>query len=429
MHANRSQFPVGQGCFHAGCISQGTSATRDLGDFHYIYDCGSNTMSALREAIGAYRKQTSHVDALFVSHLHEDHVNGIDKLLGAVTVDTVYLPYANDVLSLLNLIEADMDGALSASLVEATIDPRSWFGRRGVSHVVRVLAWTADESDFAEDDVEVDDGPYDERSRVVRADLDGETKSPPPVRTRTTMEEIESGSIVKISIGRDTLDWILVPHVDPTPIRRLTEFRKALKKACGLRPRQWLTATRMADALRTRSKRLKLRNCYEKIISGGSRHNHNRVSMSLYSGPPSVVGSKQAPFYSVIRRTANWSIYSRSISPDWFWSLKVEAPGWIGTGDATLKNTDVRTAWRKTFDRFRHEIGTLLLPHHGSERNFHHELLDFPDLKLCVASAGDPSPYNHPSVVVVDKVVKNGKHFHCTSANPLSGLREEINKM
>ncbi|MCY4584235.1 MAG: hypothetical protein OXE50_15785, partial [Chloroflexi bacterium] len=58
---------------------------------------------------------------------------GLDRLLGAVRVGTVYVPYVDPVMPILDLIEAEAEGALSASLVESRIYPESWFGRRGVS--------------------------------------------------------------------------------------------------------------------------------------------------------------------------------------------------------------------------------------------------------------------------------------------------------
>ena len=72
------------------------------------------------------------VDALFVSHLDADHVSGMDRLLGSVAVDTVYIPYLDPVAHVLDILEAAGEGAVSASLIEARIDPSSWFGRRGV---------------------------------------------------------------------------------------------------------------------------------------------------------------------------------------------------------------------------------------------------------------------------------------------------------
>ena len=51
---------------------------------------------------------------------------------------TVCIPYVGDLVPILDLIEAEKDGTLSGSLIEATIEPESWFGRRGVLRVVRV---------------------------------------------------------------------------------------------------------------------------------------------------------------------------------------------------------------------------------------------------------------------------------------------------
>lgn len=98
MQVTRIQYPVRQGCFHAGHIHWGNDRPNEPGDFHYIYDCGSNNGSALRDTIDIHRTLTSHIDALFVSYLHDDHVNGIDRLLSAVKVDTVFFPYVDEVV-------------------------------------------------------------------------------------------------------------------------------------------------------------------------------------------------------------------------------------------------------------------------------------------------------------------------------------------
>ena len=136
----RSQYPVGQGCFHAGCVKLHDGRSNETPEFNYVYDCGATRQNVVKEAIDFYRIGHRHVDALFVSHLHEDHVSGNDRLLGAVSVGAVYIPYSDDLLPVLDVIEADLEGVLTASYVEAKIDPESWFGRRGVSRVVRVMS-------------------------------------------------------------------------------------------------------------------------------------------------------------------------------------------------------------------------------------------------------------------------------------------------
>ena len=139
MEVTRTQYPIGQGCFHAGHIRWTNKGSSTSDDFHYIYDCGSSDDSAaLHDTIAACRRQTSWIDALFVSHLDADHVNGINRLLGSVSVGTVHIPYVDSVVPILEILEADSSGAVSASLIEAHMDPRSWFGRRGVARIVRV---------------------------------------------------------------------------------------------------------------------------------------------------------------------------------------------------------------------------------------------------------------------------------------------------
>ena len=202
MQVTRIQYPVGQGCFHAGHIRWGNDRSNGSGDFHDIYDCGSSNLSTLHDAIDIYRTQTPHINALFVSHLHDDHVNGIDRLLSEVKVNTVYLPYVDEVVSVLHLIEADLSGALSASLVEATMYPRSWFGRRGVSRVVRVLASPGDKSADEE---------------VAAEEFDGSEEQPRRPGARSSLKEIKSGTRVQVDRARHSVDWVLVPHVDPAP--------------------------------------------------------------------------------------------------------------------------------------------------------------------------------------------------------------------
>ena len=111
----RSQFPVGQGCFHACHLKRVDDGPQAAREFRFVYDCRATKQSAISEAIDYYRVENARVDALFISHLHKDHVSDIDRLLGAVQVDTVYISYLDNLLPVLDVIEADLEGALSGS--------------------------------------------------------------------------------------------------------------------------------------------------------------------------------------------------------------------------------------------------------------------------------------------------------------------------
>ena len=367
MHVTRIQYRIGQGCFHAGSIHERDAADHDVHGFHYVYDCGSDDRRALGEAIDNYKNQTSRVDAVFVSHLDNDHVNGLDSLLSVVEVDTVYVPYVNEVVLVLELIQAELDGALSVSLIEASMDPGNWFRNRGVQRVVGVRESPDDEAPTLGDD---DDPEGPERPRTGPKVDSG--AGDPRVERATTMgsgiEVVDSGYRVPISIRGRSLNWTLVPHVDPAPRERLDRFKAELRKTLGWSAEEPVTFARVADAMREKSKRERLRECYDEIVPRGARRMHNRVSMSLYSGP---VGFEEAQewrhrvLYGPDWRTGDLI----ELLPEPFWSCEEGAVGWIGTGDATLSVKKVRTAWKGTYRPYEDYVATLLLPHHGSKHN------------------------------------------------------------
>ena len=355
-------------------------------------------------------------------------MNGLDRLLGMVKADTVYIPYVDDMVTVLDLIEADLDGALTASLIEASIDPRAWFGRRGVARVVRVLASPGDGPLVGGVDDDPDDGPDDRLPTYTKISMKVDPAFTGRFGTRSGLQEMDSGDMMRIAGQARGLDWVLVPHVDPVPAVQLSDFRKDVRDALELLPRQWITSNRVADALRDTTKRGRLRNCYEKLLPGGARQRHNRISMSLYSGP---TGHPERPLWRhmVLAQPTGWPAWLHGTARIPFWPCERDAVAWVGTGDATLRDDRVRAAWYRTYRPFRHQISTLVLPHHGAPGNFHPDLLDFPNLDLCVVSASDPSRYRHPGASVVQEVLDLGKTLHHVSQKPATGFREDIHSI
>ena len=425
MHVTRFQYPIGQGCFHAGSIRKGDAVYHDDQAFHYVYDCGSDDRQALGEAIDSYKNQAPHVDALFVSHLDNDHVNGLDRLLSVVKVDTVYVPHVNEVVLVLELIQAELDGALSVSLIEASMDPGNWFRSRGVRRVVGVEESPDDGAPGTGDD---DDRERPEGPRAGRK-IDPELGDP-SVQVATAsgsdIEVVASGYRVPIRDRGRLLNWTLVPHVDPAPRERLDRFEEELRKTLGLSAEEPVTPTLLADAMREKSERERLRECYDEIVPGGARRMHNRVSMSLYSGPARI--EEEQEWRHRVLCGLDWRADELiELWPEPFWSCEEGAVGWIGTGDATLNVKKVRTAWKGTYQTYRDRVATLLLPHHGSKRTFHRDVLDYlPYLEVCAASAGHRSRYRHPSESVRLDVASRRKAFFHVSENPQTALLEEI---
>jgi len=78
---------VGQGLFYTGSLYDG--------EYNFIYDCGSTRQSQVNSIVKNYCKNLSknYVDFLAISHLHYDHLSGIDELRKHVSIRKVFLPY------------------------------------------------------------------------------------------------------------------------------------------------------------------------------------------------------------------------------------------------------------------------------------------------------------------------------------------------
>ena len=255
-----------------------------------------------------------------------------------------------------------MNGVLSVSLIEATLEPESWFGRRGVRRVVRIRGsgdspvdgpGTAGPDDFPE-------SPTEDESRWSE-DLRGKSEReltfrelPLPVRRRRSggrlgehgeLLEAEPGFRIVISTRYRSPQWLLLPHVDPAPVERRAAFRVAMRATLGLQPRQRLTSRRLSQALQDGKRREALRECYDEIIAGGARRNHNRVSMSLYSGPESWSANQTWKYWvqscDLVRQFFRWSDmawvpWELEFRP-LLWRAETSSIGWIASGDAALK--------------------------------------------------------------------------------------------
>lgn len=131
---------IGQGLFYSGLLNLRDSKKHNV--FSFVYDCGTDSNKLfLRREIESFKPllpsagthNEKRLDMLVISHLHDDHVNGLKYLLDNVKVDTVVMPYIDDGLKSLALIESSRN---SDFLRTFYLDPVNWLASRGVRRIL-----------------------------------------------------------------------------------------------------------------------------------------------------------------------------------------------------------------------------------------------------------------------------------------------------
>lgn len=85
----RTFHPVGQGAFYSEVI-----CNEDGKKFTVVYDCGSGNGTTVPQRIKDAIERWEHksdIDILFISHFHNDHINGVKQLISKAKV--VVMPY------------------------------------------------------------------------------------------------------------------------------------------------------------------------------------------------------------------------------------------------------------------------------------------------------------------------------------------------
>lgn len=427
----RVQHPVGQGFFHSGLV-HGADGT-----LHYVVDCGSmkKYSTARKSSIRSYisfmkeRSRERRLDVLFITHMHVDHVNGIEELLdprNGLRVDTIVMPLLNDIDRLIVLAKSYTDDRASADseFYRAFIsDPGSAVSRFNPRRVVFVRS--GDGGGGAPGGTDVPPGAPDldlagrlDEGPVWKLAGRGRITGYPDESTRAATDGTGMlvvpdtvAAIVKCEAGH----WLLAPYVDPGISEGRTKFLQALAKERGLSVRKlkvWLEDRSNLESLLT-TDTADLVAAYNSLTA-----DLNVTSLCLYSGP--------ADRSSIDLHCDSYVAESDDEQTRHFW-CQGETAGWLGTGDAPLSSAIRRKAFLKHYGRLLENVAVLTLPHHGSDHNFHEDLLKKIRPRLCVAAADRYSNWRHPGVHVVQAVCSHGAAVHVVTSHPLSRLREYVN--
>lgn len=393
----RTFHPVGQGAFY----SEEFKDPNGVVAFRAVYDCGSLRWCKLqpkRDGSKLSRAEIERrvenaftdddvIDMLFISHLDDDHVNLISHLKPFNKRNLI----RRVVLPLLDTNERFMltgyyllsnwlrnNRERSDALKRFINDPEDYF--EPCEKIVFVRPYGSDDlfANEKETSVGIDDLP----DKIA------------------SFTKITIGKKVSRGEGMSSDNWIFVPY-NHQP-ERFADLKKLLEDA--FRTKKSKFGLEMLKDVGFVTKNLKvLRRCYKKLKDG-----INRNSMALYSGPADrtdawsaidVEGAGNRWIGCYLRQMpercltcgATLEVPFVSGAPAAF----LNRPGCLYTGDLSLNDAHLT----KHYGRYDECIGTVQLPHHGSQDSFGDGDLPIAG-KVCVATYGEGNIFGHPALRV-----------------------------
>jgi hypothetical protein len=398
----RHQHAVGHGFFHTASVHAHGGPR-----FNYVYDCGAKKdKTILAPAIAAYLESLgrSVIDLLVLSHFHDDHVSGLDRLLARTKIDTVIIPYIPDAERLLLVAQLLTHPAAGWDDVALPADPEKWFRSRGVDRILSV--YPSDETSSTADGPEQSPEPRQnggkelgwelrlgsEKGQVLKTDDDSFSDGSPVVLTHEHMGVLEFLFFC----------WNAKEQAD--------RYKKAIMHETDKTPTELLHPDQLLLTLHNASLRKKIVKCYRDV----SRKRLNWTTLCLRVGP---AGSIYESRYSLVR-------CGTGPTPLLIHRMDTSEGAWLGTGDLELADPKISSAF---FERYAPHgpVRTLSLPHHGSHKNFDGELLSLLKPSVVFATCPPKSRY-HPDEKVVRAVSGTGTVFLKVDESVESQLHESV---
>lgn len=354
MRLIRTFHPVGQGAFY----------TERFDNFTMVYDCGTkkNQKRLESEINGAFFKDET-IDVVFVSHLHYDHISGIEHLLKKHPVKRIFLPLLTPIDKILYLI---LNPNAPNKYEDFIYDPAKKI-MRGKNRRTKVI--------FINPIKNINEGF---NSKLL------------------DIEDINQNKIdcQKIKLP-GVYDWCYIPFNFQHENKRkylselLAEAKLDITDLTDKDIKKFWIAnkTRLIAAYRDLTKDI------------------NVDSLMIYSGPCNDEHRYKSNNY-FLRDTFNHQL---NLINNSFGCLKHSHShncGILYFGDYNANNIE----WRAFYSKFNSQwnsIGTVQVPHHGSADSFSSEIVIKSPLN-CVISYGVDNTYGHPHIFAISNILLKG---------------------
>lgn len=421
---NRHQYGVGQGGFHFQKIGL-AGKNSDKNSFCFVYDCGGkkDVLDWCIQHVAKDAKKLT-LNAVYISHFEQDHVNGLKELCDKTTVKRFFVPYIDDEISIYLIAKQVSSGV---TITQEYIADLFAVARGESIHRVPVTRIASEITGAPSllNDENTDSNP-DNEIYTIDSDIADD-------------KQILNSKSVQIKVGKNQTIWELVhwcyapyPKLSNVILEKLQNkfpcFNEEVKTGF-LKNATAIEANKVAEWIE--NNRGEIKKCYDDAIREINKSpprgytripvNHNVVSLCLYSGPISKKCELQG--YDSFPKTLQY----------YCCFLEHEAcfrygGAWLGTGDAMLKRADVWGKFNRFFKDRLDACSTVVIPHHGansiSSDNYNEKLIK--PLRNCVISAGATNPYHHPHISVIQDILSRNGILHLVSENTPLGFVEHI---
>lgn len=344
MHMIRTFHSIGQGAFY----------TEEFDDFTIVYDCGSDrNIPLIKKEIRNTFAPNQTINAVFISHLHDDHVNGLEYLLDYCNVERIFLPLISKEVRLNQHVYQAIKRTPPLPIVQSILNldenDRPYIGETQIIFVPE----TGDDS---------------------QSELAGDAQNFKKVNTKILLQKPKIGL-------PSTKEWVFIPF----NFRYLSRS-DLLKKKLITKGLDYNSIEEFESIWKNSAKRKKLKEIYESIP--GSL---NTNSLTLYSGPE--INTKKHYLHRstfFCHRYGNWHL-----------------SGGLYFGDFDAKGKQKWNQFTTNYGRYWDLVGTVQIPHHGSRLNYNREI-NMNKPKISIISAGYSNRYRHPHASTVRDIIKDG---------------------
>lgn len=354
----RSFLPVGQGAFYCEQFERVHSKER----INVIYDCGSLTdVRLVEQQIKRTFQQNETIHALFISHLDEDHINGIPFLLKYCRVKKIFFPLITSsnakYIKLSNSIKNDGRGSVTLQFLN---NPYRAFRSWNVEEIPSLYQISDEEEGYNNiDAISISSG--EDIARYI----------------------FEEEPIIEQK-------WLYIPY----------NFRRKDR------------IIQLQNELNVRfGKDMSNEDLYD-IWENGSDTDRKNIK-AAYQNVKGSLNTNSMTLYSGMEMPGGWQTLAYS-SYIYTYPYHTEA-GCLYTGDYDASGKYKWNDLFNAYNKFWQCIGCVQVPHHGSRHNYNTELAKLD--AYYIISAGKNNKYHHPHNIVLKDLLFNGHFPHIVTEN------------